>query len=203
MIMTARPAVGDAFRPENVPGVVFEEVAVERVGVRVAGPSGPVAGAIVTREIHQDGSTERKLFAPGYGEFLTGSRGELEAMAMAVPVDGEMGRAVRALATAVRARRAHAARLAALDAATSGLDLRLRHRPPSEIDRGRFGLYPAAEKPVSTGVSRRRAGPSPGALRSGAGPRGRCRAGGTPGSAASGRCRSSGRGRSGACGWRR
>ena len=51
-----------------------------------------------------------------------------------------MGRAVRALATAVRARRAHAARLVALDAATSGLDLRLRHRPPAEIDRGRFGL---------------------------------------------------------------
>ena len=47
---------------------------------------------------------------------------------------------MRALATAVRARRAHAARLAALDAATSGLDLRLRHRPPAEIDRGRFGL---------------------------------------------------------------
>ncbi len=197
MIMPGRPRVGDAFRPENVPGVVFEEVVVERVGARVAGPRGPVAGAIVTREIHQDGSTERKLFAPGYGEFLTGSGGDLEAMALAVPtdalagppprglaaiaraadaafdaagsgdwtgaaaradairlawtglrrravpprVDAEMSRAVRALATAVGARRSHAASLAALDVATSGLDLRLRHRPASEIDRGRLELW--------------------------------------------------------------
>jgi hypothetical protein len=56
-------------------------------------------------------------------------------------IASEMGRAVRSLTAAVAARRAHAARLAAIDAATSGLDLQLRHRPAAAIDRGRFGLW--------------------------------------------------------------
>ena len=33
MIMPAHPTVGDAYRVENIPGVVFEEITVERVGV--------------------------------------------------------------------------------------------------------------------------------------------------------------------------
>ena len=197
MIMPARPKVGDAFRPENAPGIVFEEVVVERAGVRVAGPAGPVNGAIVTRELHQDGTTERKLFAPGYGEFLTGSGGDVEALALAVATDAlpgpvppalralvraaqaaddaaaagdwaeagaraaalraawarmrarpvppriaaETSRAVRALTVAVAARRPHAARLAAIDAATSGLDLQLRHRRAAAVDAERFALW--------------------------------------------------------------
>jgi hypothetical protein len=46
-----------------------------------------VAGAMVGRELHSDGSTENKTFAPGYGEFRTASGGELEALALAVPTD--------------------------------------------------------------------------------------------------------------------
>ncbi len=34
-----------------------------------------------------DGSTEGKIFAPGYGEFLSGAGGDLEAAALAVPID--------------------------------------------------------------------------------------------------------------------
>jgi hypothetical protein len=160
MIMPVRPQVGDAFRPENVPGVVFEEVVVERVGARVAGPTGPVDGAIVTRELHQDGTTERKLFAPGYGEFLTGSGGDLEAMALAVRTDALPGPVPAALSALVRAARAAddaaaagdwaeaGARPAALRAAWAAV--RTRHAPPriaaeasraAAVDRERFALW--------------------------------------------------------------
>ena len=87
MIMPAVPRVGDVYRPEDVPGVVFEEVTVTDVGRTVRGPTGPVPGAIVVDELHVDGTHEAKLFAPGYGEFRTAGGGDLEAMAMAVPAD--------------------------------------------------------------------------------------------------------------------
>jgi hypothetical protein len=91
MIMPAHPRVGDVYRPENAPGVVFEEVTVKSVGKTVDGPRGPVDGAIVVEELHQDGKLERKTFAPGYGEFLTGGGGDLEAIALAVPTDALAG----------------------------------------------------------------------------------------------------------------
>lgn len=91
MIMPATPRVGDVFRPENICSLIFEEVTVKSVGVTVAGPSGPVSGAIVTSELHLDGSREDKTFAPGYGEFSTGSGGSLEAIALAVPTDALSG----------------------------------------------------------------------------------------------------------------
>jgi hypothetical protein len=34
-----------------------------------------------------DGTIEGKIFAPGYGEFLTGAGGDLEAAALAVPLN--------------------------------------------------------------------------------------------------------------------
>jgi hypothetical protein len=87
MIMPAHPKVGDAFRTENAPGIVFEEVTVTRVGMSVPGPLGGVGGAMVGRELHTDGTGEQKTFAPGYGEFRTSGEGDLEALAMAVPTD--------------------------------------------------------------------------------------------------------------------
>jgi hypothetical protein len=39
LIMPAHPRVGDVYRPENVPEVVFEEVRVDKVDLNVAGPS--------------------------------------------------------------------------------------------------------------------------------------------------------------------
>lgn len=91
MIMPADPQVGDVYRPENSPGIVFEEVTVKAVGVTVNGPFGPVEGAIVTEELHMDGGYEDKTFAPGYGEFLTGSGGDLEALAVAASTDALAG----------------------------------------------------------------------------------------------------------------
>ena len=87
MIMPANPQVGDVYRPENIPGLVFEEVTVKTIGVTVDGPYGPVAGAIVVEELHLEGDLEDKTFAPGYGEFLTGDGDDLEALALAVPTD--------------------------------------------------------------------------------------------------------------------
>jgi hypothetical protein len=87
MIMPADPQVGDVYRPENIPGLVFEEVTVRSLGETVDGPSGPVEGALLVEELHMDGGTEDKTFAPGYGEFFTGAGGDVEALAMMVPID--------------------------------------------------------------------------------------------------------------------
>src|SRR5207247_2253314 len=99
MIMPAHPRVGDTFRTENAPGIVFEEVTVETVDERIAGPHGSIAGALVGRELHSDGTSERKTFAPGYGEFRTSGGGDLEALALSVPADALRGPPPRELAT--------------------------------------------------------------------------------------------------------
>jgi hypothetical protein len=91
MIMPSDPKVGDVYRPENIPGFVFEEVTVKSTGKTVAGPLGPVDGAIVVEELHMDGNTEDKTFAPGYGEFYTAGGGDVEALALAVPTDAASG----------------------------------------------------------------------------------------------------------------
>ncbi|UIX34847.1 hypothetical protein [Streptomyces sp. GQFP] len=126
MIMPARPEKGDVYRPENLPEVVFEEVTVRAVDQTVDGPYGKVEGAMTVRELHMDGSTEDKVFAPGYGEFSTGGtateEGDLEAVSLAVPTDAKSGpvpagltaleRAVRAAHTDPGAGTARAARAA-------------------------------------------------------------------------------------------
>lgn len=92
MIMPAKPAVGDVYRPENAPGVVFEQVRVEKVDQTLPTPSGDIGGAIEVMELHMDGTSERKVFAPGYGEYSTGSpSGDLEAVSLASPIDSRQG----------------------------------------------------------------------------------------------------------------
>lgn len=101
MIMPAAPKTGDVYRPENSCPLVFEEVTVKSVGVTVTGPSGPVSGAIIVNELHMDGSREDKTFAPGYGEFFTGSGGDTEALALAVPTDARQGAEPAAIAALI------------------------------------------------------------------------------------------------------
>jgi hypothetical protein len=92
MIMPAQPRVGNVYRPENAPGIAFEEVRVDKVDQDVAGPSGNISGAIEVNELHMDGTREGKVFAPGYGEFSTGSPGgDLEAASLATPTDRRQG----------------------------------------------------------------------------------------------------------------
>jgi hypothetical protein len=91
MIMPADPEVGNVFRPENAPGFVFEEVTVKSVTETVRGPLAPIDGGLLSSELHSDGSTEGKIFAPGYGEFFTSGGGDVEALALAVPTDAAAG----------------------------------------------------------------------------------------------------------------
>jgi hypothetical protein len=87
MIMPADPHVGDVYRPENAPGFVFEEVTVRSTDRTLDGPLDPIQGGMLADELHADGKTEQKLFAPGYGEFYTAGGGDVEALALAVPTD--------------------------------------------------------------------------------------------------------------------
>jgi hypothetical protein len=82
------------YRPENGPGVAFEEVRVEKTDQEVVGPTGKISGAIEVIELHMDGTREAKVFAPGYGEFSTGNPGgDLETVSLAVPTDSRPGSA--------------------------------------------------------------------------------------------------------------
>jgi hypothetical protein len=167
MIMPADPQVGDVYFPENTPGFVFEQVRVKAVDQTVQGPRGPVEGAIIASELHQDGSREDKTFAPGYGEFFTGAGGDVEALALAVPIDKLPGPVPAELETLARGSSAMAtmkqawrnfqtrevpprlkgvmndalARQSVFAVAQTALDLQLRYRPPAEIDRARFDLW--------------------------------------------------------------
>jgi hypothetical protein len=91
MIMPSDPKVGDVYRPENIPGFVFEEVTVKSTDKTIDGPLGPIVGGLVVEELHMDGTTEDKTFAPGYGEFYTAGGGDVEALALAVPTDAASG----------------------------------------------------------------------------------------------------------------
>src|SRR5919112_525775 len=91
MIMPADPQVGDAYRTENTPGIAFEEVTVKAVGKTLDGPLGSVKGGLLAEELHMDGKTEGKTFAPGYGEFYTSDGSDVEALALAVPTDALPG----------------------------------------------------------------------------------------------------------------
>jgi hypothetical protein len=94
MIMPARPAVGAVYRPEDNPGVVFEEDAVKAVDQTVDGPRGPVNGAIFVQALTMDGTVEDKAYVPGYGEFRSSApssspsgKDALSAVAVAAPTD--------------------------------------------------------------------------------------------------------------------
>ena len=101
MIMPAQPKVGDVYRPENIPGLVFEEATVTAVGLTVAGPRGPIAGAIRIEAKLLDGTVEEKIYAPGYGEFdaLVASADEHYQVALGLPIDALPGAVPGYLAT--------------------------------------------------------------------------------------------------------
>lgn len=103
MIMPADPKVGDVHRAENIPAIAFEEIEIKTTGKTLDGPMGPVKGAMVARELHDDGSYSDKVFAPGYGEFYSAHDGDIEAIALAVPTDALKGRPSAALQALSRA----------------------------------------------------------------------------------------------------
>ncbi len=99
MIMPADPKVGDVYRVENIPGVAFEEVEVKSMNTTAVGPLGEVRGCMVGSQLHDNGSYSDKTFCPGYGEFFTQKDLDLEAVALALPVDALAKQAPAELAT--------------------------------------------------------------------------------------------------------
>ena len=87
MIMPGQPKVGDVYRSENIPGMVFEQDTVKATGETVPGPQGPVGDVAMVQELLMDGTIEEKAFAPGYGEFQAQAKDELVTVALALPVD--------------------------------------------------------------------------------------------------------------------
>ncbi|MDQ3504370.1 MAG: hypothetical protein M3446_01520 [Actinomycetota bacterium] len=85
--------MGDVYRPENIPGFVFEEVTVRSVTETVDGPQGPISGAMLVEEMLIEGVLEDKIFAPGYGEFMAQvvSENELVNVSIGVPLDAGAG----------------------------------------------------------------------------------------------------------------
>jgi hypothetical protein len=106
LIMAPTPTAGQVWRTENAPGIAFEEITVKSTGQTVFGPSGPINGTINVSELHTDNTREDKIFAPGYGEFSTGTpTGDLERASLAVPTDTRPGpppAALNALSAAIR-----------------------------------------------------------------------------------------------------
>ena len=165
MIMPADPQVGDVYRPENMPGFVFEEVTVKAVDETVNGPRGPVEGAIVVEELHQDGPARTRPSPPATAS-SSPAGGDVEALALAVPIDALSGPVpeleILASGSSTMAAKKQAwrnlqarrvpprlkgvmddalARQSAFDVAQTALDLQLQYRPPAEIDRARFDLW--------------------------------------------------------------
>lgn len=87
MIMPADPTVGQVFRPENIPDLVFEEVTVQETDLTAEGPTGPLTGVLGFQEMLADGDTELKQYAPGYGEYHTQHGAEVLTVALGLPID--------------------------------------------------------------------------------------------------------------------
>lgn len=136
MVMPANPKAGDVWRPENIPGKVFEEVTVQATGVTLPGPRGQVTRVLDTEQLYLDGKKEPKAFAPGYGEFSTGVPGQsVEAVALAVPVDAAAGPSPSVLTTGALASydAAAAKNWAAASTALTGVDTAWREYQRNEV----------------------------------------------------------------------
>jgi hypothetical protein len=143
MIMPGQPRVGDVYRPENIPGLIFEEVTVKEIGQTREGPIGEIKGVMVGQELHMEGDFEDKTFAPGYGELRSGLGEDYEANALAVPVDAVSeplpAELPKLLSVAVRVM--EAVRVKDWGTVSAGIDdLRVAHdahqkrKPPKELD---------------------------------------------------------------------
>lgn len=112
MLMPADPQVGDVFRPENIPGLVFEKDRVLSTTKTIDGPRGPIEGVVKVREVLMDGTSEFKFWVPGYGEFRALVPGEEDVSTVfALPIDAQADPAPSSL-TDLRRRAADAHELA-------------------------------------------------------------------------------------------
>ena len=75
------------YRPENIPGFVFEEVTVTDPSTRRWTVRSGRSRAGCCRGAAHGRRHRGEDFAPGYGEFYTSGGGDTEALALAVPTD--------------------------------------------------------------------------------------------------------------------
>jgi hypothetical protein len=67
LIMPAHPALGQVFKPENLPGVVYEVDEVLSLSQKTITPSGPTNQGVLVKETLMDGSIEHKVYAANFG----------------------------------------------------------------------------------------------------------------------------------------
>src|SRR4051794_12257250 len=87
MLMPAHPKVGDVFRSENIPGLVFEEDTVTATDITARGPRGQVPGSVRIHERPTGDDAEDKTYGPQYGEMIVDADDEKSAVTVAVPTD--------------------------------------------------------------------------------------------------------------------
>lgn len=148
LIMPAHPKVGDVFRPENIPGLVFEEDTVTAVDQTVSGPTGPIAGAVRIREHLRENTFEDKVNAPRYGELQIRAADESADVAVAVPTDaaapvpaGVHENLQRSLDSATDASVSRDERQRVLDSALASTDVELRSLPVARVDVDRMDVW--------------------------------------------------------------
>lgn len=139
MIMPADPKIGDVFRSEDAAPAAFEEITIVGATAGRQGPSGMV-DTLDGIELKIDGGSEVKLFAPGYGEFSTGTE-DVEPLALSITTDqlttpppSELDRLATTTAAAFRAAAARdwpaaTTALTAADSAATALVGRGGHPP--------------------------------------------------------------------------
>jgi hypothetical protein len=128
-------------------------LAVTSIGFAAGGAPAPAAGASTrATRARQRWSRSRRLRRWRRRTWAGAHRARGAPRRLVAPTN----RAIEGLARAVRARQRRKAREAALDVTQATLDLRLRYRPPAEIDRARFRLW-ARRVPVDAAARDRAA----------------------------------------------
>jgi len=80
LIMPGQPQVGMIFKPENLPGVVYETDEIISLNEKTTTPDGPTDNAVLIKEILMDGSIEYKVDAANFG--IVESRAEDERVTL-------------------------------------------------------------------------------------------------------------------------
>jgi hypothetical protein len=95
--MPARPAVGMTFNPENVPGLAYETDQIMSLAESTTTPGGPVADALLVKEMLMEGPTEYKVNAAGWGIVESRGQGELFHLVWLNRTDAKPGTAPNSL----------------------------------------------------------------------------------------------------------
>jgi hypothetical protein len=99
LIMPAHPAVGQVFKPENLPGVVYETDEVLSLTETASTPAGPTDQALLVKETLMDNSIEHKVYAADFGIVEERADDEQINLVLSIRTDAKPGIAPDPLAT--------------------------------------------------------------------------------------------------------